>query len=119
MKNQFFSNQHQVTPKHLADHLEKSLISSISNFSLWDISVAPAGHGHYTIVSKFNVDEIEFEMKAKTSNMQLIDAWKSGMNDNYETGEDGFDNWDEVVKTMLNTSHITDLVNESYEKAIH
>ncbi len=96
MKTQFTTNQYNVSEENLSNHFN-GLTEKVDELNLWDISILPCGHGHYSIEATFNVDGKELIVKTRTSNMQLIDAWKSGMDDMY----DGFDNWDEVVESML------------------
>ena len=105
MKTQIISNQYNMTSEFLAQYFD-NIITGVNDFELWSISVSPSGHGHYSITCEFIVDGLTKIVKTKTSNMHLIDAWKSGIQDMYEDGEDGYDNWDEVIETMLNTIDI-------------
>ena len=110
METIFTSNQYNVAQDQLSEYFSNS-VDDIKELNLSDVSILPSGHGHYSIKAKFEVDGNELEVKTKTSNMQLIDAWKSGMNDNYEDGEDGFDNWDEVVESMLIVIDVENSIN--------
>ena len=107
----FTSNQYNVTEEVLSNSFNH-FITDVENLNLWNISISPSGHGHYSIEAIFNVDGEELVIKNKTNNMQLIDAWKSGMNDLYEDGEDGFENWTEVAETMLSTINATEFIND-------
>lgn len=95
----FKSYEYGINEEQLAQSLES--LDNVGEVILWDINLLPSGHGHYAITAKYEVDGQEILVKTKTSNMELVDAWKSGMKDLYEDGEDGFDNWDEVAECML------------------
>jgi len=112
MVTQFNSFQYGVSVENISNSFG-GLNYGVSVLSLWNISVVPSGHGHYDIFAEFKTEEKVFKLKTTTSNMQLIDAWKSGMNDLYENGEDGFDDWDEVVESMLSTINAQDQIIES------
>ena len=105
METQIISNQYNISSEFLTLYFD-NIITGVNDFELWSISVSPAGHGHYSIACEFILDGLTKIINTKTSNMHLIDAWKSGMSDMYEDGDDGFDNWDEVTETMLNTIDI-------------
>ncbi len=107
----FTSNQYNVSLESLSSAFDH-LLTDVENLNLWYISIFPSGHGHYSIEAAFNVNDKELIIKTTTSNMQLVDAWKSGMNDNYEDGEDGFDNWNEVVETMMSVVDAENEINE-------
>lgn len=100
MKTQFTSNQVNVTEEHLIAAFGNT-IEGVSTFNCYDISIFPKGHGHYKIKATFHINNEKLLVTVTTSNMPLIDAWKSGINGLYEEGEDGFDNWEEVVKQMF------------------
>lgn len=101
MKTQFTSTQYKVSEEQLYNIIDGS-IDNVENIDLWDISILPSGHGHYSIKSVFTVNGNDIVIKTKTSNMALVDAWKEGMSDTYDIREDGhYDNWEEVVDSML------------------
>lgn len=114
MRTQFNTNQTNVTEENLNNNFN-GYIKNVDTLTLWDLSVSLSGHGHYSIEGTFIVDGKDLTIKNTTSNMQLIDAWKSGMNDMYEDGEDGFDNWDEVVECMLSVIDAEDDIIELLE----
>lgn len=112
MTTQFTTNEYNVTENQLSnlvDSFDRHL--EMETFNLWNIQLSPAGHGHYSIEATFNVNDKEVVIKTKTNNMQLVDAWRSGV-DMYEGGEDGFDNWDEVVESMFYTISPEDNIAE-------
>lgn len=100
MSTIFTTQQYNVSEENLSNYFDGEL-EDVKELNLWNVNILPSGHGHYSIEATFNVNGDELIVKTKTSNMSLIDAWKSGMADLYEDGEDGFDNWDEVVESML------------------
>jgi hypothetical protein len=77
--------------------------------TLWGITLLPCGHGHYSLTSYWVINESDVAIKRTITDMRLVDAWKSGMDDLYEDGDDGFDNWGEVINTMLYATGILDL----------
>ena len=100
----FRSNQFGVTEDNLFHFF--TYIDYCASLELYDIQINPSGFGHYSIKVIFDCKDFEnnnhrIEVKTKTNNMQLVDAWKSGMNGMYEDGEDGFENWNDVVESML------------------
>lgn len=114
METLFTSNQYKVSNENLSNSFD-GFITNVKNLKLWNISILPSGHGHYSIETLFIVNDKEKIIKTKTNNMQLIDAWKSGMNDLYDDGEDGFDNWNEVVESMLFAINAEDQICEFAE----
>ena len=91
-------------------------MENVNELDLWNISLIVSGYGHYKIASTWNVNGKKIELNRTTNNMRLIDAWKSRMQDLYEDGEDGYDNWDEVVESMLNTIDAEDSICESIQE---
>ncbi len=93
------SNKFGVT----GSHIEKELITSptVDSFVLDFINIVGVGRGAYLIEAHCKIDEIEYKIKRRTTNSQLYDAWRSGMSELYEDGDDGFENWDDVVSSML------------------
>jgi hypothetical protein len=75
------------------------------------IQLLPSGHGHYAIEASFHIDGKPLIIKTRTSNMELVDAWKDGMHDNFQNHH-FYDSWDDVVRSMLNT---IDPDNEIFE----
>lgn len=109
MKTQFTSNEYGVTAEQLANNFNGD-IENVETLNLWSISLAPSGRGHYKLTIELNINGEELIIKTSTSNMNLIDAWTSG--DNYEDGEDMFENWNEVVDSMLNVIDIEEQIEE-------
>ena len=107
MKTTFTSHQHKITPVQISSYFE-GFVQGVEELDLYNIQLLPAGHGHYSIEATFIADGEEIVIEKTTNNMQLVDAWKSGMQDMYENGEDGFDDWDDVVDTMLSTINAED-----------
>lgn len=110
----FTANQYQITDNQIEAFF--GAIQGVHDLNLWNISLSPSGHGHYSITSTWNVNGSEIEIKTTTNNMQLVDAWKSGMQDLFEEGDDGYDNWNEVVESMLNAIDAEDAICESIEQ---
>tara|TARA_A100000164_G_scaffold358915_1_gene371008 strand:+ start:1049 stop:1408 length:360 start_codon:yes stop_codon:yes gene_type:complete len=107
----FTSNQYKVSATQLEDHF--TFIEGVETLNLWDISVSPSGHGHYAIIAEFEVNDLKIEVKTKTSDMMLIDAWKELINDNFESDEDRFyENEDEIVEAMLSAINAEDEIFE-------
>jgi hypothetical protein len=94
----FRSQQYNVTPLDVAQSYE---LFGGEFLVLKNIEFKFKGHGHYTLIGLFELDDETIEKRVTITDMNLVDAWKSGMRDLYEDGEDGFNNWDEVVETVL------------------
>ncbi len=102
MTTQFTTNEYNVTEDQLSTSFD-GFIENVDYLNLWNIQLSPSGHGHYAIEATFNVNEKELVIKTKTNDMQLVDAWKTGVYD-FDQREDAyFDTWDEVVASMLST----------------
>ena len=107
----FESNQYGIEKRHLSEYFNK--LDSVDSLRLHGVYLRFSGHGHYKIKSKWYVnDEEEFEFNVVTTNTNLTDAWKSGMQDLYEDGDDGFENWDDVVNSMLRVIDPVDFIGE-------
>ena len=107
------SNQRGITDNQVSSFF--SDLEGVNELNLWDVSLMPSGHGHYKIKSTWNVNGQEIQLMRTTSNMQLVDAWKSGMQDLYEDGEYGYDNWDKVVESILSAIDAEDSIYEAIE----
>jgi len=94
----FRSQQYKVTPRDVAMAYE---LFGGEFLVLKNIEFKFKSQGHYTLIGLFELDDETIEKRVVITNMNLADAWKSGMIDQYEDGEDGFNNWDEVVETVL------------------
>lgn len=115
----FRSEQNGITEENLLKYF--TYIDYAASVNLYDINLSPSGHGHYSITAIFEVTDIDnnshtVKVNRKTNNMQLIDAWKSNTNGLYENGDDGFDNWNEVVESMLFTINPNDIIVEEINK---
>ena len=115
---QFLSNQKNVSQDSLLNYFEDK-IENVKSLELYDLSLFPAGHGYYYIQAVFKIDRKEFTsltIKTKTNNVLLIDAWKSGMNEDFDNGDDGFKSWEDVCKAMLSAispeDEIMEIVND-------
>ena len=100
---EFLSNQKNVSQDSLLNYFEDK-IQNVKSLELYDLSLFPAEHGHYYIQAIFKIDRREFTLltiKTKTNNMSLIDAWNSGMNEDFDNGDDGFESWEDVCQAML------------------
>tara|TARA_R110002050_G_scaffold145702_3_gene271196 strand:- start:1820 stop:2161 length:342 start_codon:yes stop_codon:yes gene_type:complete len=106
----FSSNQYNVTSDNLSSAFNH-FVTDVDSLNLWDISVRPSGHGHYRIQAIFNVDGKELTVNKTTSDMPLIDAWKSGMNDSFEDGG-WYENWDEVAESIISALNADDDISE-------
>lgn len=102
------SNQYGISEEQLRD----LNTWNAESFTLESIQLRPSGHGHYDLVATMTVNGKSHIHTSSTTNMQLVDAWKSGMQDIYEDGEDGFDDWDEVIETMLSSTMIEKFLEE-------
>ena len=115
---QFLSNQKNVSQDSLLNYFEDK-IENVKSLELYDLSLFPAGHGHYYIQAVFKIDRKEFTsltIKTKTNNMLLVDAWESGMNEDFDNGDYGFKSWEDVCKAMLSAispeDEIMEIVND-------
>jgi len=113
MKTNFTSYQTGITKEHLKSHFKGV---DVEEFTLWDVSVSPSGHGHYSASVQLEVDNMMHTIHLLIDDMQLIDAWKSGMRNLYEDGEDGFDNWDEAVYSLLSKTEIDNEIIETLKQ---
>jgi len=104
------SRAHKITGQHLSQYFDGEL-SNVLDLEIYHIEVRFSGHGHYTIIAEFIVNDEKLKIKTTTNNMPLIDAWKSLMSDNYEEGEDGYDNEDEIIESMLSAINPEDRIN--------
>jgi hypothetical protein len=112
MKTEYTSKQNKVTAQNLQSYFGNQ--KQVEFFNLWDITITKKGHGHYVIKTIININNEEITIKSITNDMQLIDVWKSGINEMYEEGENDcyYEKWDEVVDSMLFASKIEDKLNE-------
>ena len=89
----------------------------IEEISLYSITIQRKAYGQYIIVAQCNVNNARIingrnvsnetiNVRASTTNTQLIDAWNSSIHA-WEEGEDGFDTWEEVVDCMLSTLNLS------------
>jgi hypothetical protein len=108
MKTEFNSFEHCVSNEELENHFD-GYIEGVDTLELVNIELYVSGHGHYKVKTTLNVNDKEIVINAVTSNMNLTDAWKSGERDLYYDGDDGFDNWNEVVTSMLRTCDILEI----------
>lgn len=97
MKTQFNSRQHNVSKEYLK-FLFPLGISNVDTATLHSISVHPKGHGYFDVIVDVEINGMDEEFRGDTSNMQMIDAWKSG-EEFVDTTM--FDSWADVVYSLL------------------
>lgn len=97
MKTQFNSRQHNVSKENL-EYIFPLGISNVDTATLHSIAVPAKGYGYYDVLVNVGINGINEEFRGCTSNMQTIDAWKSG-EEFVDTSM--FDSWADVVYSLL------------------
>lgn len=97
MKTQFNSRQHNVSKENL-EYVFPLGISNVDTATLLSINVHPKGYGHFDVIVDVEINGMDEEFRGTTSNMQMVDAWKSG-EEFVDTSM--FDSWADVVYSLL------------------
>lgn len=109
MNTIFYSNQYGISSDDLKNHL--GYINEINALTLQDISLQQSGYGRYKVKVDLLIDGEPKKYSVTTTNTELTDAWKSGQ-EMYEDGECGFEDWSDVVESMLILIDIEDIIFE-------
>ena len=98
---EYTSQQYNVTNEQLTEYIGD--VAKINFVDLQSVKIESVSSGTYLIeirLIKVDHKNVEFGVSQRhiTHNSRLFDAWRSGMSNNYEDGEDGFSDWDHVVE---------------------
>jgi hypothetical protein len=103
----FISNKYNVKINHLSTHFKD--LEGVETLTLLDLSFKPRDSGSYIIKSIWDIDGTKASYNIKTNNMSLVDAWNLGI-EGFEDGEDGFEDWDSLIKSILATLDPEDMI---------
>lgn len=98
MKTEFNSKQYGISDSDIKNFFSQDETIENELIELYDISLSPAGHGHYNIIALWLIDGKEKRIVRKTDNMLLVDAWKDG---EFDLDSGYYDNWEDVVEAMI------------------
>ena len=113
MKTQFTSHQHGITEEHLKSHFKGV---DVEEFILWNIHPSPSGHGHYSVSVELEIDNKIHTIHLLIDDMQLIDAWQSGLENIWAGPEEDYESWDEVVSSLLSKTEIDNEIIETLKQ---
>ena len=88
----------RITDEQMRNHYKNDVYKDVV---LWQLDIEALGSKQYGIyVAYGGLDSGGFNNKhITTTNTQVIDAWTSRYN--FEPGTAGFDNWDQVIQSIL------------------